>query len=75
MNNVNHGAQVTDLLDEWANNPKQAKNIINCLVEFLAEDMDWLNENISRVDRKTLVSVSNRLERGAVSNACSNRRG
>ena len=68
MNNANHRAQVSDLLDEWTNNPKQAKNIINCLVGFLAEDMYWLNENISRVDRETLVAAAKRLDRGEASN-------
>ena len=69
MNNANHRAQVSDLLDEWTNNPKQAKNIINCLVEFLTGDMYWLNENISRVDRETLVTAAKRLEHGEASNA------
>lgn len=68
MNNANHRAQVSDLLDEWTNNPKQAKNIINCLVEFLTGDMYWLNENISRVDRETLVTAAKRLEHGEASN-------
>lgn len=54
--------ELADLLDEWTNNPKQAKNIINCLVEFLAGDMYWLNENISKVDRETLVAAAKRLE-------------
>ena len=68
MNNANHRAQVSDLLGEWTNNPKQAKNIINCLVEFLTGDMYWLNENISRVDRETLVTAAKRLEHGEASN-------
>ena len=69
MNNANHRAQVSDLLDEWTNNPKQAMNIINCLVEFLTYDLYWLNENISRVDRETLVAAAKRLERNETSNA------
>lgn len=66
MGNVNHRSQVSDLLDEWANNPKQAKNIINCLVEFLTGDLYWLNENISKVDRETLVAAAKRLEHSEV---------
>ena len=69
MNSANHRAQVSDLLDEWANNPKQAKNIINCLVEFLTGDLYWLNENISRVDRQTLVEAAKRLEHSEAPNA------
>ena len=69
MNNANYRVQVSDLLDEWTNNPKQAKNIINCLVEFLAGDMYWLNENISKVDRETLVAAAKRLEHREAPNA------
>jgi hypothetical protein len=69
MNNANHRVQVSDLLDEWTNNPKQAKNIINCLVEFLAGDLYWLNENISKVDRETLVAAAKRLEHSEAPNA------
>ena len=48
---------------------EQAKNIINCLVEFLAGDLYWLNENISKVDRETLVAVAKRLEHSEAPNA------
>lgn len=68
MNNANHRVQVSDLLDEWTNNPKQAKNIINCLVEFLSGDLYWLNENISKVDRETLVAAAKRLEHSEAPN-------
>lgn len=62
MNNVNHRAQVSDLLDEWSNSSKQAKNIINCLVEFLTCNTYWLDEHISEVDRETLVAAAKSLE-------------
>ena len=63
MNNANHRAQISDLLDEWVDNSKQAKNIINCLVEFLTADMYWLNQHISKVDRETLILAAKELER------------
>ena len=63
MNNANHRAQISDLLDEWTDNSKQAKNIINCLVEFLTADMYWLNQHISKVDRETLILAAKELER------------
>ena len=63
MNNANHRAQISDLLDEWVDNSKQAKNIINCLVEFLTADMYWLNQHISKVDRETLILAAKKLER------------
>ena len=69
MNHANHRSHVSDLLDEWTNNQKQAKNIINCLVEFLTGDMYWLNENISKVDRETLITAAKMLEHGNASNA------
>ena len=68
MNNANHRSHVSDLLDEWTNNQNQAKNIINCLVEFLTGDMYWLNENISKVDRETLITAAKMLEHGNASN-------
>ena len=73
MNNANHRVQVSDLLDEWTNNTKQAKNIINCLVEFLTGDMYWLNENISKVDRETLVAAAKRLEHSEAPNQTAKR--
>ena len=63
MNNTNYRAQISDLLDEWEDNPKQAKNIINCLIEFLTADMYWLNWHISKVDRETLILAAKKLER------------
>ena len=63
MNNANYRAQISDLLDEWVDNSKQAKNIINCLVEFLTADMYWLNQHISEDDRETLILALNRATR------------
>ena len=63
MNNTNYRAQISDLLDEWEDNPKQAKNIINCLIEFLTADMYWLNWHISKADRETLILAAKKLER------------
>lgn len=33
------------------------KQLINVIVEFLAEDVYWLNENISQVDKETLRKI------------------
>lgn len=68
MVNVNHRLDVLDLLEEWADNTHQAQNIINTLVEFLASDIWWLDENISKVDRETLVVLAKRLERNKAPN-------
>jgi len=53
---------IVDTLDDWSEDHKQAKNLINCLVGFLVEDPYWLNENISVVDRETWIKVSKLLE-------------
>lgn len=58
MSLANHRAQVSELLDDWAENPKQAKNLINCLVQFLTEDIHWLKSNISKVDAEILASLA-----------------
>lgn len=58
MSLANHRAQVSELLDDWADNPKQAKNLINCLVQFLSEDIHWLKSNISKVDAEILASLA-----------------
>lgn len=58
MSLANHRAQVSELLDDWAENPKQAKNLINCLVQFLSEDIRWLKTNISKVDAEILASLA-----------------
>ena len=42
------------LLYEWAENPKQHKNILNCLVQFLADDPHWTMANLSFVDKAVL---------------------
>jgi len=51
---ANHRTEVEILLDEWSQNHKQGKNLINCLVEFLSEDVMWLKENIGLADRDKL---------------------
>lgn len=58
MSNTNHRAQVSELLDDWAKNQKQAKNLINCLVQFLTEDIHWLKSNISKVDAEILAKAT-----------------
>lgn len=58
MSLANHRAQVSELLDDWAENPKQAKNLINCLVQFLSEDIYWLKSNISKVDAEILAAIA-----------------
>lgn len=62
MNKANHRTQVEDLLAEWVDSPKQSKNVINCLVEFLAGDVSWLCLNISKVDREAIISIAQSLE-------------
>ena len=58
MSHANHRSEVEALLEEWQQNAKQAKNLINCLVEYLFDDPYWLKTNISQVDRETLLAAS-----------------
>lgn len=62
MFNVSLRKPVYDLLNEWVGNQNQSKNVINCLVEFLTEDLFWLNANISAVDRDTFIRTAKKLE-------------
>lgn len=61
---MNHRNQVEALLDDWFNesNGKQSKNIINCLISFLTEDMYWLRKNISQLDKELLIQVVEQLK-------------
>lgn len=50
------------VFDQWEQQAKSSKQIINFLVEYLAGDTYWLNANISEVDRETLVKLAKFLE-------------
>lgn len=54
--------QVENLLDAWTNEPNQTKNIINCIVSWLAEDPCWLIDNISQVDKEILKEITGRMK-------------
>lgn len=55
--------QVENLLDDWLNSSvenEKAKNVINCLLSWLAEDPYWFAENISQVDKEILKELIGR---------------
>lgn len=56
-------SQTTDLLNDLdkyqASMP--AKQLINVLVEYLVDDIYWLNSNISEYDRELLTMTVNRI--------------
>jgi hypothetical protein len=56
---MSNRSEVEELLESWSQEPNQAKNIINCLIEFLTDDLYWLNENIKDSDRELFYSVAN----------------
>jgi hypothetical protein len=58
VSEANHRAEVEALLHEWAENPKQHKNILNCLVQFLADDPHWTMANLSFVDKAVLKALA-----------------
>ena len=61
MTQANHRCEVERLLEEWSQNPRQHKNIINCLVEFLCGDLHWLDENASIADKDAIAAAAVRL--------------
>jgi DNA-binding transcriptional MerR regulator len=46
--------ELRELLEDWNTHPNQSKRIINALVEYLTEDIYWLQHHISDVDREIL---------------------
>lgn len=60
---MNFTEQAYDLFDEWCNEPKYSKRMINFLVEQLSSDTYWLKENISKVDREILIELGKLLEK------------
>ena len=49
-------------MEEWCQSEKESKQIINCFVQFLAEDVYWTKQCISQVDKETLIVLAKRLE-------------
>lgn len=56
-----HRAEVERLLNEWADNHKEGGNLFNCLIEFMADDVYYLEDNIRQSDRRRLIELANRL--------------
>lgn len=48
------------LFSAWSEH--NSKQLINFIVEYLAEDIYWLNSNISKVDKQTLIQIGKHLE-------------
>ena len=59
---MNKYSEAYELFDKWSDEGG-GKQIINFLTNFITEDTFWLNENISRVDRKTLIELGKFLDR------------
>lgn len=53
-------SEVTSIFDQWSE--EKPKQFINFIVEYLAEDLYWLNDNISKVDREVFLKIAARLE-------------
>lgn len=53
-------SEVTEIFDQWSE--EKPKQLINFIVEYLADDLYWLNDNISKVDRETFLKIAARLE-------------
>lgn len=53
-------SEVYDLFEQWRES--KPKQLINFIVEYLDEDKYWLNSNISKVDKETLIKIGKYLE-------------
>lgn len=53
-------SEVTAIFDQLSE--EKPKQFINFIVEYLAEDLYWLNDNISKVDREVFLKIAARLE-------------
>ncbi len=51
---------VYDLFEQWRES--KPKQLINFIVEYLDEDKYWLNSNISKADKETLIKIGKYLE-------------
>ena len=58
---MNKYSEACELFDKWSDEGG-GKQIINFLTNFITEDTFWLNENISRAHRKTLIELGKFLE-------------
>ena len=53
-------SEVYDLFEQWRES--KPKQLINFIVEYLDEDKYWLNSNISKADKETLIKIGKYLE-------------
>jgi hypothetical protein len=56
-----HRVEVEKLLNEWADNHKEGGNLINCLVEWIYDDLYYLEDNIRQSDRRRIAEIAARL--------------
>lgn len=52
---------IENQLDDWVNELGQQKNLLNCLVQWLCEDIEFVKRNISAVDRECLIRLTDKL--------------
>lgn len=50
-----------DLMESWTTDIRGSRQAINCIVEFLADDVYWLKQNISVVDIEFLKQLVTKL--------------
>jgi hypothetical protein len=56
-----HRVEVEKLLNEWADNHKEGGNLINCLVEWMHDDLYYLEDNVRQSDRRRIAEIAARL--------------
>lgn len=55
-------SELDDVMQEWLREVNPGKSILNYIAEFLIEDVRWVNQNISKVDRENLIKLAERLK-------------
>ena len=55
--------QIDDLLEELLQDDTQHAKVIGVMVDWLVDDVRWLDLNIKPADRKTLLEVAQRINR------------
>ena len=55
--------QIDDLLEELLQDDTQHAKVIGFMVDWLVDDVRWLDLSIKPADRKTLLEVAQRINR------------
>lgn len=66
---INYYEQFYSLMDSWHDDDRlgfkrSSKQILNCITEYLTDDLSFVANNISDMDREYLIKLGKMLEKG-----------